>query len=78
MTFFICTFCRTVNQQLATGATAAYLAAQQGHLEVVEYLVEEGGASVKLLAYDGMSCLHAAAQGGHTDIVKWLVTKIQI
>ena len=65
--------CRTVNQQLASGATAVYLAAQQGHLEVIVYLVEEGGASLKLLSYDGMSCLHAAAQSGHLDIVKWLV-----
>lgn len=46
---------------------------QGGHLEVLKYLVEEGGASLRILSYDGMSCLHAAAQTGKLDTVKWLV-----
>ena len=47
---------------------------QEGHLEVLKYLVEEGGASLRILSYDGMSCLHAAAQTGKLDTVKWLVS----
>ncbi len=61
---------------METGATATYLASQEGHLEVLRYLVEEGGASVKILSYDGMSCLHAAAQMGRLGCVKWLVSLI--
>ena len=59
---------------METGATAAYLASQEGHLEVLRYLIDEGGASVKILSFDGMSCLHAAAQMGHLGVVKWLVS----
>ena len=43
-------------------------------MEVLKYLVEEGGASLRILAYDGMSCLHAATQTGKLDTVKWLVS----
>ena len=44
---------------------------------MLKYLVEEGGASLRLLSYDGMSGLHAAAQTGKLDTVKWLVSKIK-
>jgi ankyrin repeat protein len=64
---------RSVNAQMNSGATSAYLAAQEGHLETLRYLVEEGGSSVRILAHDGMSCLHAAAQMGHLECVQWLV-----
>ena len=59
---------------MESGATVAYLASQEGHLEVLRYLVEEGGASIRILAYDGMSCIHAAAQMGHLATVRWLVS----
>ena len=64
-----------MNAQLDSGATAAYLASQEGHLEVLEYLVEEGEVSTKIRSYDGMSCLHAAAQMGYIQCVRWLVSK---
>ena len=72
---FICV-CSYVNAQMETGASAAYLAAQEGHLEVLRYLVEEGGASLKILSYDGMSCLHSATQMGHLECVQWLVSSL--
>uniref|UniRef100_A0A3B4AQV5 Uncharacterized protein n=1 Tax=Periophthalmus magnuspinnatus TaxID=409849 RepID=A0A3B4AQV5_9GOBI len=56
------------------GATPLYLACQEGHQPIVQFLVEECGADVNLRAYDGMSCMHAAAHLGHRDIVLWLVT----
>jgi hypothetical protein len=66
--------CRLVNEQLQeSGVSAAYLAAQDGQLEVLRYLAEEGGATLRLLAFDGMSCLHAAAQMGHLHCAQWLV-----
>lgn len=56
------------------GATPLYLACQEGHLHVVEYLVNECGADVHLRAQDGMTCLHAAAHMGHQAVVVWLVS----
>jgi len=64
---------RYVNQQVDSGATAVYLACQEGHLDVVRHLVEEAGASLKLRCYDGMSCLHAATQSGQHHLLQWLV-----
>lgn len=55
------------------GATPLYLACQEGHLHVVEYLVRDCGADVHLRAQDGMTPLHAAAHMGHYALVVWLV-----
>uniref|UniRef100_A0A671W3U4 Espin like n=1 Tax=Sparus aurata TaxID=8175 RepID=A0A671W3U4_SPAAU len=65
---------RCVNHQTVLGATPLYLACQEGHLHVVEYLVNDCGADVHLRAHDGMTCLHAAAHMGHQAVVLWLVT----
>ncbi|MEQ2259919.1 hypothetical protein XENORESO_000450 [Xenotaenia resolanae] len=56
------------------GATPLYLACQEGHLHIVQYLVKDCGADVHLRAHDGMTCLHAAAHMGHQAVVVWLVT----
>lgn len=66
---------RCVNHRTATGATPLYLACQEGHLHVVEYLVKDCGADVHLRAYDGMTCLHAAAHMGHQTVALWLVSE---
>uniref|UniRef100_A0A3B3U853 Espin like n=1 Tax=Poecilia latipinna TaxID=48699 RepID=A0A3B3U853_9TELE len=63
-----------VNRQTATGVTPLYLACQEGHLHVAQYLVTDRGADVHLTAYDGMTCLHAAAHMGRQAVVDWLVT----
>uniref|UniRef100_A0A3Q3A3X4 Espin like a n=1 Tax=Kryptolebias marmoratus TaxID=37003 RepID=A0A3Q3A3X4_KRYMA len=63
-----------VNHQTDLGATPLYLACQEGHLNVAEYLVKDYGADVHLRAHDGMTCLHAAAHMGHEAVVAWLVT----
>lgn len=60
--------------QMMNGATPIYIAAQSGQLGVLRLLVQKGG-TIKINAYDGMSCLHAATQSGHLDCVKFLVSK---
>ena len=62
-----------MNHQVDSGATAVYLACQEGHVDVVRHLVDEAGASLQLRCYDGMSCLHAATQSGHQSLLQWLV-----
>ena len=64
---------RYVNHQVDSGATAVYLACQEGHLDIVQHLVDEAGASLKLRCYDGMSCLHAVTLSGQQELLQWLV-----
>jgi ankyrin repeat protein len=65
---------RGVNAQTKNGATPLYLACQEGHLEVTQYLVQECGADPHARAHDGMTPLHAAAQMGHSSVIVWLVS----
>ncbi|KAK2105820.1 hypothetical protein P7K49_015334 [Saguinus oedipus] len=59
---------------VGNGATPLYLACQEGHLEVTQYLVQECGADPHARAHDGMTPLHAAAQMGHSPVIVWLVS----
>ena len=46
------------------------VAAQEGHLDVVRYLVGEHGAPVDATASDGGTALMLAARKGHLQVVK--------
>eukprot|EP00808_Paulinella_micropora_P016058 g83022.t1 len=58
--------------QRCAGATPLYMAAQNGHLNVVKWLFWEGRASVSTTNRYGNSPLYIAARNGHADIVRWL------
>ncbi|CAI9617345.1 unnamed protein product, partial [Staurois parvus] len=65
----------SINSQTKNGATPLYLACQEGHLEVIQYLAKDcGGADPHIRAVDGMTPLHAAAQMGHSTVIVWLMS----
>jgi ankyrin repeat protein len=56
------------------GATTLMIAAQQGHLEVIQFLVERG-AVVDQAANDESTTLAQASFTGHLDVVNLLMSK---
>jgi hypothetical protein len=52
-----------------------YGASQNGHLDVLKYLVNELGANVNKRTLDGSSPLMIASRLKHGEVVRWLLKK---
>ncbi|CAN1230701.1 Ankyrin repeat-containing protein At5g02620 [Linum grandiflorum] len=58
-----------------SNTTALHTAAMQGHIEIVNFLLEAAGSSLATIARsNGKTALHSAARNGHTEVVRALVT----
>ncbi|XP_010541367.1 PREDICTED: ankyrin repeat-containing protein At5g02620-like [Tarenaya hassleriana] len=67
----LCELAMTVDP---SNTTALHTAAAQGHVEVVEYLIEAAGSSLAAIAKsNGKTALHSAARNGHARVVKAVV-----
>ena len=61
------------------GATALLIAAQEGHLNVVQFLTSLSNCSISVKACNtGQTALHIASRKGHFSIVKFLVSDKQL
>lgn len=65
-----------VNKSAMDGSTPLTAGVVNGHLGVVQYLVQELGAGVNKARLDGTTPLIVAATNGHVDIVRCLVVDL--
>ena len=63
-----------VNVTRNDGAHAAFMAAQKGHLEILQLLVDKDPSVAYLKGFRGRSALYAAALAGHLNIIKYLTS----
>jgi len=67
-----------VNQARDNGATALFIALQNGHLDVVKLLLGMEEIDVNQAANDGQTALSKSSQKGRTDVVRLLLQQPNI
>jgi ankyrin repeat protein len=55
------------------GGTALFYASRYGHLEIVQYLLQNGNANVEAKTNGGMTALHWASDNGDLKVVQYLL-----
>ncbi|XP_067661816.1 serine/threonine-protein phosphatase 6 regulatory ankyrin repeat subunit B-like [Haliotis asinina] len=63
-----------INGRVWCGRTAVMLAAENGHKDVVELLVDKG-ADVSIVDETGDNILHCACRGGDVEVVKYILSQ---
>ena len=58
-----------------SGDTVLLLAARNGHLHLLTYLIDTCQVDVKQTNFDGKNALHEAAQAGHLQCVQFLIRR---
>ena len=58
-----------------SNSTALDTAATQGHIDIVNLLLETGANLVKIARSNGKTALHSAARMGHIEVVKSILRK---
>jgi hypothetical protein len=65
----------TVDAAGPGGETALHLASRQGHIQVVEHLLQLGANIHATAGEDRLTPLHTAAIGGHTEVAAMLIAQ---
>jgi len=65
-----------INEKGANGKNALLLAAEQGHADVIEYLLSLKKIDTKVRDKAGNTIFHLAARGGHSNLIPMLAKKI--
>ena len=65
-----------VNASIHNGRPALYMAAAEGHAEVVSFLISHGAAADT--SYQGFIAAYVAAQNGHADVLQCLIVQGKI
>ncbi|XP_067652079.1 putative ankyrin repeat protein RF_0381 [Haliotis asinina] len=66
-----------INSREQCGRTAVMLAAENGHKDVVEFLVDKG-ADLSLVDETADNVLHCACRGGDAGVVKYILSKNRV
>ena len=59
------------------GATPLHVAAEEGHLEAFEMIMNKAGSDINPSGNEGWTPLHAAAKCGEREMCKFIADKIE-
>lgn len=65
-----------INARVYTGYTPLHLAAEKGHFDILQYLINHG-ANITACADEDLTPLFLAAQFGHTDCLRLILKALE-